>query len=50
MLTTIAIVLLVLWLLGVIGFYSIGWYIHLLLIIAIIMVLIRIIRGINPFR
>jgi len=48
MLTTIAVILLILWFLGVIGVYTIGWFIHLLLLAAIIMVLIRIIRGQNP--
>lgn len=45
MLTTIAIILLVLWLLGVVTSYTIGGFIHLLLIAAIIMILIRLIRG-----
>ncbi|MEZ4103641.1 MAG: lmo0937 family membrane protein [Candidatus Paceibacterota bacterium] len=45
MLTTIAIILLVLWLLGVVGAYTIGAFIHILLVAAIIMFLIRIIRG-----
>jgi len=49
MLLTIAIILLILWALGIIGVYTIGWYIHILLVIAIILVLIRIIRGENPF-
>lgn len=48
MLTTIALVLLVLWILGVVGVYTIGWFIHLLLVAAIIMFLIRIIQGKNP--
>lgn len=48
MLTTIAVVLLVLWLLGVIGVYTIGWFIHLLLVVAVVMFLIRIIQGKNP--
>ena len=48
MLVTIACILLLLWLLGVIGVYSIGWFIHILLVIAIIMFLIRIIQGRNP--
>lgn len=48
MLTTIAVILLVLWLLGVVGAYTIGWYIHILLVIAIIMILIRLIKGQNP--
>lgn len=45
MLWTIAVVLLVLWFLGVITAYTIGGFIHVLLVIAIIVVLIRIIRG-----
>ncbi len=48
MLTTIAVILLVLWFLGVVGLYTIGNFIHILLVIAIIMFLIRIIRGQNP--
>lgn len=50
MLITIAIILLVLWLLGIVGVYTIGWYIHILLIAAIIMILIRLIRGENPIK
>jgi len=50
MLTTIAIILLVLWLLGVVGVYSIGWFIHILLVAAIILFLIRVIQGENPLR
>jgi hypothetical protein len=48
MLVTIAVILLILWALGLVGAYTIGWYIHVLLVIAIILVLIRIIRGQNP--
>lgn len=48
MLVTIGVILLILWLLGVIGVYSIGWFIHILLVIAIISFLIRIIQGRNP--
>jgi hypothetical protein len=50
MLTTIAFVLLVLWVLGVAGAYTIGWFIHILLVAAIIMFLVRIIRGQNPVK
>jgi asparagine N-glycosylation enzyme membrane subunit Stt3 len=50
MLTNIAVILLVLWLLGVIGVYTIGWFIHVLLVVAIIMFLIRIIQGQNPIK
>jgi hypothetical protein len=48
MLVTIAVILLVLWLLGVVTSYTIGGFIHILLVIAIIMILIRLIRGENP--
>jgi len=48
MLYTIAVVLLILWLLGVVTSYTIGGFIHILLVIAIIMILIRLIRGENP--
>jgi len=50
MLTTIAIVLLVLWGVGLIGGYAIGGFIHVLLVIAVIMFLIRIIQGRNPVQ
>jgi hypothetical protein len=45
MLLTIGVILLILWLLGLLGGYMIGGFIHILLVIAIIVVLIRIIRG-----
>lgn len=48
MLFTIAIVLLVLWALGFVTSYTLGGFIHLLLLLAIILVLIRIIRGKKP--
>ena len=45
MLYTIAIVLLVLWLLGLVSSYTMGGFIHILLVIAVIMVLLRLVRG-----
>lgn len=45
MLYTIALILIVLWLLGVLTSYSMGGLIHILLVIAIVMVLVRIIQG-----
>ncbi|MDP3587885.1 MAG: lmo0937 family membrane protein [Sulfuricurvum sp.] len=45
MLWTIAVILLVLWALGLVSSYTIGGYIHLLLVIAIIVILIRLIQG-----
>ena len=44
MIETIAIVLLVLWVLGLVSTYTISGFIHILLVIAIVMVLVRIIR------
>ena len=48
MLLTFAALLLILWFLGIIGLYTLGWFIHFFLIIAIIIVLVRVIRGENP--
>jgi hypothetical protein len=45
MLYTIAVVLIVLWLLGVVTSYTVGGFIHILLVVAIIMVLVRLISG-----
>jgi hypothetical protein len=45
MLYTIALILLVLWALGLVGSYTMGGFIHLLLIAAIVLVLVRVIQG-----
>ena len=45
MLWTIFVVLLVLWLLGMVSSYTLGGFIHVLLVIAIVVVLIRLIQG-----
>lgn len=45
MLWTIFIILLVLWLLGFVSGYTLGGFIHILLVIAIVVVLIRVIQG-----
>ena len=45
MLWTIAVVLIILWLLGLVSSYTLGGFIHILLIIAVIVVLVRIIQG-----
>ena len=50
MLTTIAVILLILWLLGLVASYTIGGLIHILLVVAVVMFLIRIIRGENPVK
>jgi hypothetical protein len=48
MLWTIAVVLLVLWLLGMVSSYTLGGFIHILLILAIVAVLVRLIQGRSP--
>jgi uncharacterized protein DUF5670 len=48
MLWTIFVILLVLWLLGMVSAHTMGGFIHLLLILAIVVVLIRIIEGRRP--
>lgn len=48
MLYTIAFVLIVLWLLGMVSSYTIGGFIHILLAIAIIMILVNLISGRRP--
>lgn len=45
MLQTLAIVLVVLWLLGMVGSYTMGGFIHVLLVLAIVMILFRFISG-----
>jgi hypothetical protein len=48
MLYTIAVVLVVLWLLGLVTSYTMGGFIHVLLVIAVIMILVNIIQGRRP--
>jgi hypothetical protein len=48
MLYTIAIILVVLWLVGMVSSYTMGGFIHILLVIAVITILIRLIQGRNP--
>jgi hypothetical protein len=45
MLYTIAVVLLILWLLGLVSSYTMGGFIHILLVIAIVMILVNLITG-----
>jgi hypothetical protein len=49
MLWTIAVILLVLWLLGMVSSYTLGGFIHILLVLAIIAVLVRLIQGATQF-
>lgn len=48
MLNTILVVLVILWLLGMVSSYTLGGFLHLLLVLAIAVVLIRVIQGRNP--
>jgi hypothetical protein len=48
MLWTIAVILLILWLLGMVSSYTLGGFIHILLVLAIITILIRLIQGRSP--
>ena len=48
MLYTIAVVLIILWLLGMVTSYTIGGFIHILLVIAIIMILVNLLSGRKP--
>lgn len=48
MLETIAVVLLLLWLLGMVSSYTLGGFIHLLLVVALVVVVIRVIQGRRP--
>lgn len=48
MLWTVAFILIVLWVFGLVSSYTVGGFIHILLILAIVAVLIRLIQGRNP--
>ncbi len=48
MLETIAVVLILLWILGMVSSYTLGGFIHVLLVVAIVVILIRVIQGRKP--
>jgi hypothetical protein len=48
MLETIAVILVILWLLGLVSGYAMGGFIHVLLVIALIVVVLRVIQGRRP--
>lgn len=48
MLGTIAVILIILWLLGLVSSYTMGGFIHVLLIIAVVVILLRLIQGRRP--
>lgn len=48
MLWTIFIILLILWLLGLVSGYTLGGFIHILLLIALVVIIVRVIQGRRP--
>jgi hypothetical protein len=48
MLESIAVILIILWLLGLVSSYTMGGFIHLLLVIAVVVILIRVLQGRRP--
>jgi len=48
MLETIAVILIILWILGLVSSYTMGGFIHLLLVVAIVVILIRVLQGRKP--
>ena len=48
MLETIVVILVVLWLLGLVSSYTLGGFIHILLVLAVVVLLVRIIQGRRP--
>jgi hypothetical protein len=48
MLYTLAVILLILWLLGLVSSYTLGGFIHILLVAAVVLLLVRLIQGRSP--
>jgi Family of unknown function (DUF5670) len=48
MLETLAVILIILWLLGLVSSYTMGGFIHLLLVVAVVVILIRVLQGRRP--
>jgi hypothetical protein len=48
MLETIAVILIILWLLGLVSSYTMGGFVHILLVIAIVVIVLRVIQGRKP--
>jgi hypothetical protein len=48
LLWTVAVILIILWLLGMVSSYTLGGFVHILLVLAIIVILIRVIQGRRP--
>jgi len=48
MLETIAVILIILWILGLVSSYTMGGFVHLLLVVAVVVILVRILQGRRP--
>ncbi len=48
MLETIAVILIILWLLGLVSSYTMGGFIHILIVVAVVVILIRVLQGRKP--
>ena len=48
MLETIVVILIILWLLGLVSSYTMGGFIHILLVVAVVVILIRVVQGRRP--
>lgn len=48
MLETIAVILVILWILGLVSSYTMGGFIHLLLVVAVVVILVRVLQGRRP--
>ena len=48
MLETVAVILVVLWLLGLVSSYTMGGFIHILLVVAVVVILVRVVQGRRP--
>jgi len=48
MLETIAVILIILWILGLVSSYTMGGFVHILLVVAVVVILVRILQGRRP--
>jgi hypothetical protein len=48
MLETVAVILIILWLLGLVSSYTMGGFIHILLVVAVVVILVRVVQGRKP--
>ena len=48
MLETIAVILIILWVLGLVSSYTMGGFVHILLVIAVVVILVRVVQGRRP--